>query len=677
LVCSHCSPDKIPCSGYSEPQRACRGCAAAAVTGGSLICKSSRSSTRIADPAEANKQEHDRVRKLWREQIYGHPTDAEKQPGPSHWVTKLPPAAQAAWLEGSGRVYITVHRAEGLIPADVTAGVAALAGKATSSDPYCKLLFDSQGCLSGCFAGLMTRIAKSDPYCKLIYDSQVMKTKKVNKTLNPIFEESFEILVRNPNAPSGLPKRGDQHLEIALYDYDMATQDDHLGSVFLDVFSFKPGKKYSGWFRIRGPTDGENSVDVMVQTEQQIMDLMNALEKDEVDGTFVATEDVMIGKKKIPKDSVLREVFVGKPVEMKDFHKLGLQVAREPVKLSFWPQDPAGGIKLTIRTEFDVNRLRWATITGVGETEPYVPPFNLDDLYSLGMELADILWFQFGAKVLTKLLSILTWEQPRASAKALAACLALAYVMRWSPSILMAVAAFKHLETKWRNQRKKDKKKKAQAARRGWQAMRQEVLGEESPAAKSSFSFLGVAQRVWEANEDRIERSQGAGEKDGHSGADQQEAASSGDHEPQHLPSVLTYITTFTPGISAYKEQARPYQALLAFAVGKFRLLRDIFTWESDLAQYFNYFLWGQAVILLPILVNYKWFLKQHIIFTFILLTPGFTCLLGCLWWYLSDNFSGTIRWHWEQEQDGREVVMPLEWANPVARAKLEKQRHQ
>jgi len=580
---------------------------------------------------ETNIKEHDRVRELWRQKVEKDPADTEGKTGGSSWVTKLPKTAQRAWLEGCGTVAITVHRAEGLIPADLQAGAAALMGKMTTSDPYVKVFFDSQE----------------------------YQTRVISKTLNPIWEEDFEVLVRNPNPPTAgvLPKRGDQHLEVAVFDSDMTSADDHLGSVFLDVLSLKPGQTYSGWFRIRGPDDTKQ-VNALIKAESDIAVLKSKLQQDTVDGTYVVSEDFDLHRKHIPKGYVLRELFVGKVLDLGDLDLVAKKLRRAPFPLTFWSPDECGGIQLTIKTEVDWTRLRWAMITGIGPTTTFLPPFDLDKLYSLGMEMADIMWFQFGEKLLTNVLAILTWEKPSQSAQIMFFLLFLAYVMPYAPSILMAVSATQHLRTKWKHARKLKQKE----ARKNLDKMR--------AAAKQNQDgsrIFGAIQSAWRSNQTKSEESHEGPAADGAQGDEDK-----GDDE-KHLPSVLTNIMMFTPGISSYKEMARPYQDLLQFVVGKLRLLQDIFSWRSGLSSYFNMFLWFNVLLMLPFVLPYKWFVKGQIILVFNVLTPGFTIMLGSLFWYLGDYFSGVVRWQWVSKNDGG--AMPIEWAHPVARPKLEKLR--
>ena len=60
---------------------------------------------------------------------------------------------------------------------------------------------------------------KSDPYVRLEFGGQKKKSKTVKKTLNPVFNETFEFEVG---------KSSDNTLRLLVYDWDRLVSDDFL-----------------------------------------------------------------------------------------------------------------------------------------------------------------------------------------------------------------------------------------------------------------------------------------------------------------------------------------------------------------------------------------------------------------------------------------------------------------
>ncbi|KAG5952379.1 hypothetical protein E4U53_000996 [Claviceps sorghi] len=78
------------------------------------------------------------------------------------------------------------------------------------------------------------RNGKSDPYCKFeLNGEEVYKTKVVKKTLNPVWNEFFEVSV---------PSRTAAKFKVDVFDYDFADKPDFLGAATINLDSIEPFK---------------------------------------------------------------------------------------------------------------------------------------------------------------------------------------------------------------------------------------------------------------------------------------------------------------------------------------------------------------------------------------------------------------------------------------------------
>ncbi|KAK9448882.1 C2 domain-containing protein [Limtongia smithiae] len=98
--------------------------------------------------------------------------------------------------------------------------------------------FDNQGILmitmvDGTSLPAADRRGKSDPYCVLeLNGEKVFKTKVIKKTLNPTWNESFQMPVSS---------RISAKLELKVYDWDMGpADDDFLGGSLIDIAKLQP-----------------------------------------------------------------------------------------------------------------------------------------------------------------------------------------------------------------------------------------------------------------------------------------------------------------------------------------------------------------------------------------------------------------------------------------------------
>lgn len=73
-------------------------------------------------------------------------------------------------------------------------------------------------------------LGSSDPYVKFKYKERVVyKSNIVYKSLNPVWEEEFQILMDDMTTP----------ISIEVYDYDRFCTDDYMGGASLDVSRVK------------------------------------------------------------------------------------------------------------------------------------------------------------------------------------------------------------------------------------------------------------------------------------------------------------------------------------------------------------------------------------------------------------------------------------------------------
>jgi len=72
----------------------------------------------------------------------------------------------------------------------------------------------------------------SDPYCKfLLNEKQIHKTEVQRKTLNPAWNEFFEV---------SIPSRTGSKFKLECWDWDRSDRDDHLGSAVVDLQVLEP-----------------------------------------------------------------------------------------------------------------------------------------------------------------------------------------------------------------------------------------------------------------------------------------------------------------------------------------------------------------------------------------------------------------------------------------------------
>ncbi|XP_071717547.1 protein C2-DOMAIN ABA-RELATED 4-like [Rutidosis leptorrhynchoides] len=71
-------------------------------------------------------------------------------------------------------------------------------------------------------------ITDSDPYLVIKMGDQKQKTRIVNKTVNPVWDEELSLSVVDPNLP----------IKVTVYDHDMLSKDDPMGDAEFDIKPF-------------------------------------------------------------------------------------------------------------------------------------------------------------------------------------------------------------------------------------------------------------------------------------------------------------------------------------------------------------------------------------------------------------------------------------------------------
>jgi Ca2+-dependent lipid-binding protein len=90
------------------------------------------------------------------------------------------------------------------------------------------------------------RSGYSDPYCVFVLnDEKVFKSKVVKKTLNPIFDEKFDV---------SIPSRTGANFVIEVWDWDFGGADDYLGKADIDLAGLEPFQMKS----VTLPLDGKS-----------------------------------------------------------------------------------------------------------------------------------------------------------------------------------------------------------------------------------------------------------------------------------------------------------------------------------------------------------------------------------------------------------------------------------
>ncbi|BFZ22451.1 hypothetical protein BsWGS_25490 [Bradybaena similaris] len=93
----------------------------------------------------------------------------------------------------------------------------------------------------------LTGMGKSDPYCKIRVGAKQFKTKVIQNSLCPVWDETFELIVDSADG---------QLLYIDVFDEDPGIMHDDLGSISLDLHQLKETGYEDEWFPLEEVKSG-------------------------------------------------------------------------------------------------------------------------------------------------------------------------------------------------------------------------------------------------------------------------------------------------------------------------------------------------------------------------------------------------------------------------------------
>jgi Ca2+-dependent lipid-binding protein len=92
-------------------------------------------------------------------------------------------------------------------------------------------------------------MGKSDPYVKISGVGSTLKTKIINNTLNPVWNETFNIMIDELNP--------DPQIQLEVFDKDDTFDDDFIGGFKIDVDSIMKKSKEEGLYKLKNVKHGE------------------------------------------------------------------------------------------------------------------------------------------------------------------------------------------------------------------------------------------------------------------------------------------------------------------------------------------------------------------------------------------------------------------------------------
>jgi Ca2+-dependent lipid-binding protein len=102
---------------------------------------------------------------------------------------------------------------------------------------------------------------KSDPFCVISVTStrQIFRTKVIQNTLNPVWNDEFQIGLANPETDI---------FQITVKDSDDASDDDPLGRIKLPTSDFPIGEVVDKWYELE-PLAGKPAGSIHILTQIQ------------------------------------------------------------------------------------------------------------------------------------------------------------------------------------------------------------------------------------------------------------------------------------------------------------------------------------------------------------------------------------------------------------------------
>uniref|UniRef100_A0A0R3RQC8 Multiple C2 and transmembrane domain-containing protein 1-like n=1 Tax=Elaeophora elaphi TaxID=1147741 RepID=A0A0R3RQC8_9BILA len=126
----------------------------------------------------------------------------------------------------------------------------------------------------------------SDPYVKFKYkDRTYFKSPTIYKSLNPVWEEEFTLLIDDPTTP----------MYVDVYDHDRWATDDYMGGAIIDLSQLRLFQMTAMKLKLREEGNDENmgELDVMITLSP-----LTAIEKDEVEFLKKATRGIICERSK-------------------------------------------------------------------------------------------------------------------------------------------------------------------------------------------------------------------------------------------------------------------------------------------------------------------------------------------------------------------------------------------
>lgn len=167
----------------------------------------------------------------------------------------------------------------------------------------------------------MDKGGTSDPYCRLKcnFNKQRFKTKVIDRTLNPKWEETFKFFA--PAQPEG-------QVVLKMWDKDRWTSDDFLGEIQIEIGKYADGKSHDLWFTLanepkkrEGSAKGE--VHVSVTYDGLKKDAAAAAPVTAADGT-VSEAPASNGASPAPTSAPAE----AKPEKLEDKYEIGKELGR-------------------------------------------------------------------------------------------------------------------------------------------------------------------------------------------------------------------------------------------------------------------------------------------------------------------------------------------------------------
>ena len=364
-VCANCS-SKTPFGEENEPRRVCKIC--------SLELKGTLHRSDTMDERMRNSSpifRHDDAPSLSYSNL-DNVAEPVEVPLFESGVSQIfqepnnePGDSQVSPLKHSGVLHIHVIEGRGLLAMDTN-----LLGQKTKSDPYCAIHVDSE--------------------------NYTARTRVLAETLAPVWNEQFKVHLKFP--PSTV--------KLAIWDKDIASKDDPMGSVIVDLSRMEINKKFSGWFPVVHPSKGRKSIRPGTPNSPN------------------SERNSLVALPPASQEQAGRTSSVASP--------------RSSAVKSDESQKPAGMIHLSIQFSSNPKSLFLAYVRhriAILFTPPPAPPaFNLNELYSPLMLLIDVVYTRLIGPVIDLIMTVTFWQNWRLSTAVLVALWPATFCIAYWPS---------------------------------------------------------------------------------------------------------------------------------------------------------------------------------------------------------------------------------------------------